>query len=96
MQALEEFLRKMRRQRADWMNPVDDEILEYIDEAGAATPQSISDEIGKNNDYIGKRCRKLMSYGLLERPSRGLYVLTETGTGYLNTSVDASSLEEGD
>lgn len=83
---------QMRRQRADWMNPVDDEIMELLDESGAGTPQSLANELTKNNDYIGVRCRELASKGLLERPSRGLYVLTDEGKQYLAGELDAGEL----
>lgn len=88
----ESTLKEMRRDRADWMKPVDDEIMEVLEEDGAGTPESLSEEIGKNNDYIGRRCRELVSYGLLERVSRGLYRLTEAGDRYLSGELDASSL----
>lgn len=84
----------MRRRRGEWMVPADDEILEIIQEQGAATPKSIASEVDKNNDYIGTRCRILTSYGLLKRPSRGLYMLTETGEDYLSGEVDASELDK--
>ena len=85
---------QMRRQRAEWMNPVDDEIMEILDESGAGTPQSLADELDKNNDYIGVRCRELASKGLLGHPSRGLYVLTDQGEQYLDGELDASELSE--
>lgn len=84
------------RQRAEWMRPVDDQIMEYLRDAGAGTPQSIADAIGKNNQYIGVRCRKLTEYGLLERPSRGFYLLTDDGEDYLDEGLDASKLEDGE
>lgn len=78
------------------MTRADDEILEYLKTNGAGTPKSIADEIERNNDYIGVRCRKLASYGLVEKPSRGFYVLTDPGEGYLEGEVDASELEQDD
>jgi restriction endonuclease Mrr len=84
---------RMRRQRADWMNPVDDQIMEILKDWGAGTPQSLADELGKNNNYIGVRCRKLTKSGLLERPSRGLYTLTDLGEEYLEGDLDANTLD---
>ncbi|WP_226042351.1 hypothetical protein [Natrinema sp. DC36] len=75
------------------MTRADDEILEYLETNGAGTPKSISDEIKRNNDYIGVRCRKLDSYGLVEKPSRGFYVLTDSGEEYLEGDLDVSELE---
>ncbi|RZH66998.1 hypothetical protein [Natrinema altunense] len=80
------------RKRAEWMTRADDEILEYLGAQGAGTPKSIADEIDRNNNYIGVRCRKLASYGLVERPSRGFYVITDAGTAYLEGELDASEL----
>lgn len=85
--------REMRRQRADWMNPVDDQIMEILKESGAGTPNSLAQELEKNNDYLGRRCRELTAYGLLERPSRGLYVLSDIGEEYLEGELDASELK---
>lgn len=82
------------RKRADWMTLADDEILEYLESQGAGTPKAIADAIDRNNDYIGVRCRKLASSGLVERPSRGFYVITEEGRAYLDGEFDASTLEE--
>lgn len=81
------------RKRADWMRHVDDPILEYLRDQGAGTPKSIADALGKNNNYIGDRCRTLTDYGLLKRPSRGLYLITEDGISYLNEELDATELE---
>jgi hypothetical protein len=86
--------KKMRRQRADWMKPVDDQIMEVLKDSGAGTPNSLADELDKNNDYVGRRCRELTSYGLLERVSRGLYMLTDLGGEYLAGELDANELDE--
>ncbi|WP_204365904.1 helix-turn-helix domain-containing protein [Halobiforma nitratireducens] len=76
------------------MTRADDEILEYLDTHGAGTPKSIAEEIDRNNDYIGVRCRKLTSYGLVEKPSRGYYILSESAEAYLEGDLDASELEQ--
>lgn len=82
------------RQRANWMNPVDDRILELLADEGAGTPKSLADSIGHNNDYVGVRCRELAAFGLLRRPSRGLYLLSEEGQAYLEGELDADDLEK--
>lgn len=81
------------RQRADWMAPTDDAILELIEEEGNLTPQAIEDFGVSVADHAGKRCSTLAKYGLLERISRGLYRLTDKGEGYLAGDVDASELK---
>jgi predicted transcriptional regulator len=82
------------RKRADWMTRSDDEILEYLREEDAGTPKLIAEAIGRNNNYVTTRCRKLESYGLLKRPSRGFYTLSEGGRSYLEGELDASELDE--
>lgn len=80
------------RQRAEWMVPADDEILEYIAEEGAGSPGTLADALGKNSDYLSNRCRQLEGYGLLRRPSRGIYFITESGESYLAGDLDANRL----
>jgi predicted transcriptional regulator len=87
-------VRRMRRLRAEWMTRTDDEILEYIEENGAGTPKSIADALSRNNDYIGRRCRKLAESGLLSRPSTGFYTITEEGESYLSGDLDADDLAD--
>ncbi|ELY51673.1 hypothetical protein [Natronolimnohabitans innermongolicus] len=84
------------RKRAEWMTRADDEILEYLQAHGAGTPKSIAEEIDRNNDYVGVRCRKLASCGLVEKPSRGFYVLADSGEAYLDGELDAGTLEADD
>lgn len=78
-------------------HPTDERILEVVRDLGNMTPVALSREgdvprIDKSRDYTGDRCRELAKYGLLERIDRGLYALTETGAGYLDGTVDASTL----
>ncbi|WP_233514306.1 MULTISPECIES: winged helix-turn-helix domain-containing protein [unclassified Haloferax] len=80
------------RKRAEWMRSVDDQILEHLRDEGAGTPKSISNVLDKNNDYIGERCRTLTKYGLLNRPSRGFYLINDDGIAYLNEELDANEL----
>ncbi|WIV67093.1 hypothetical protein [Natrialbaceae archaeon AArc-T1-2] len=75
------------------MTRSDDEILEYLESEGAGTPKLISESTGRNNNYITTRLRKLESYGLVERPSRGFYTLSGVGEKYLEGDLDASELE---
>ncbi|SDQ62356.1 helix-turn-helix domain-containing protein [Natronobacterium texcoconense] len=84
------------RKRAEWMTRADDEILEFLDSEGGGTPKMIADGIGKTNNYVGERCRKLTELGLLERPSRGFYRLTIEGEQYLAGELDASDLESAE
>ncbi|WP_231588003.1 hypothetical protein [Halostagnicola sp. A56] len=74
------------------MTRSDDEILEFLAKEGAGTPKMIGDAIGSNSNYIGRRCRTLESYGLVNRPSRGFYTLSEEGEQYLEGELDAALL----
>lgn len=84
----------MRRLRADWMTRTDDEILEYLAEQGAGTPNSMAEDLGRNNNYITTRCKLLTEYGLVRQPSHGFYIISESGEEYLAGELDASELEE--
>lgn len=91
------YTRKMpdvARQRADWMMPVDDEIMEHLRDQTNLTPMALQDLGVATANYAGDRCRTLAKYGLVEAWSRGLYRLTEQGHDYLDEQLDASSLEE--
>ena len=81
------------RKRAEWMTRSDDEILEYLNCYGSGTPVMIANETGLHNNYVTAKARKLEEYGLVERPSRGFYTLTETGEKYLEGDLDADDLE---
>ncbi len=81
------------RQRADWMNPVDDQILELMRDEGNLTPQAVEDFGVTVSDHAGDRLAVLADYGLVERISRGLYRLAENGRAYLNEELDANKLE---
>lgn len=86
----------MVRGRADWMKPVDDEILETIRDEGNLTAQALEDFDVTVADYAGKRCKTLAAYGLLEKISRGLYRITDEGHAYLDEELDASTLESSE
>lgn len=75
------------------MESVDDEILEYIEEEGAGSPNLLADVFGGDDEHLRTRCRTLESYGLLRRPAEGIYLITDTGRAYLLGDLDASDLE---
>jgi hypothetical protein len=84
------------RQRADWMAPADDDILELIREYGNLTPGAIEEFGGPSGDHAGHRARKLAAAGLLDQLTRGLYAITDDGHAYLNEEFDASGLPDPD
>lgn len=53
----------------------------------------IAEQIGKNSDFITRKARNLEAYGLVERPSRGFYTLTDVGEQYLAGEIDADELD---
>ena len=86
----------MARGRADWMKPVDDEILENLRDERNLTPMALQDLDVAVANYAGDRCRELAKYGLVENWSRGLYRLTNHGQAYLDEELDAATLEPVD
>lgn len=81
------------RQPAEWMQPVDDRILELFREHGNLTPAAVEKFGGPSSSHASRRCKKLARYGLLEQIVTGLYELTEEGEAYLDEDLDASELE---
>lgn len=81
------------RNRADWMVPSDDVILEMIEEYGNLTPRAIEELGGPVRGHAGDRCRELYRHGLLNRIARGLYELSDRGQRYLDGDIDNSELK---
>lgn len=81
------------RQRAEWMVPSDDLILEIVRDHGNLTPNAISKLGGPSSKHAGVRCRTLARYGLLYRITEGLYGISDEGCAYLDEEFDPSELE---
>lgn len=84
------------RQPADWMQPVDDRILEIIREHGNLTPAAVEKFGGPSSSHASRRCKRLARYGLLYQIVTGLYAITDEGEAYLDEELDASELEPVD
>lgn len=87
------------RKSADWMKPVDDQILECLNSMGNLTPLALSREgeierVDCGRKYAGMRARELTKYGMAIKIDRGLYQITDKGRAYLNQELDASTLEQ--
>jgi hypothetical protein len=89
------------RQRAKWMAPKDDPILEVLRDVGNLTPFALSREgrvprvdIGKQ--WASDRCRDLWKHGLVVMIEDGLYAISEDGIAYLDEELDAATLNELD
>lgn len=84
---------QVMRDRAEWMAPADDVILEILEDKGNLTPKSINEQGGPTPNYIVNRCSDLSTYGLVEKIGHGLYRITERGEAYLAGEIDAGQLE---
>jgi len=84
------------RQAADWMQPLDDRILELFREKGNLNPAAIEKFWITSANQASRRCSELTRYGLLARMAPGLYTITGEGLGYLDEELDASTLEPVD
>ncbi|WP_434521955.1 winged helix-turn-helix domain-containing protein [Halorubrum sp. AS12] len=83
------------RKPADWMQmPTDDRILEALEGRLRLTPAVIAENIDKSRTHVSRRLSDLMDYGLVEKPKRGYYQITELGQQYLNGEIDGKSLEK--
>jgi hypothetical protein len=79
---------------ADWMTRADDRVLEFLAEAGPATPSEVAadDRVGFSSQHVGNRCREyLVPYGLAERDD-GEYDIARPGERYLAGDLDAGDL----
>jgi len=85
----------VRRQRADWMRPVDDRILETLYDEGNLTPQAVENLGVCTRSHASVRLSKLRSFSLVERVAgtEGLYRLTDAGRSFLDGDLDAATLE---
>jgi len=73
--------------------PTDDRILEALETGLSLTPAVIAENIGKSRQHVTRRLSDLKEYGLVDRPKRGYYVLTDQGRDYLNGELDTECLE---
>lgn len=87
--------RAVVRQRADWMRPVDERIMEHLRDEGNLTPQAIENLGVCTASHASMRMSALSRYGLTERVAdvEGLYRLTDDGRAYLDEELDAGELE---
>ena len=78
---------------AEWMAPVDGDIVELMQSDDIFTPDHLSDEDVCRAPDAAYRCRELTKYGLLKKYAPGMYDITELGEQYLAGEVDPSDLE---
>ncbi len=83
------------RQRPDWMSPTDDLILQTLADSDLVlTPAVLAYNLDISRDHVNRRLSKFVEAGLVNRPDRGYYILSETGEQYLTGDLDASELED--
>jgi len=81
------------RQRAEWMRPIDEVLLETIRDEGNMTPYALEHTFDVTAaNYASNRLSELADYGLVERLGRGLYRITDDGEAFLDEELDASAL----
>lgn len=80
---------------ADWMSRADDRILEHLSEEGPDTPKKManSGRVRFTRQHINRRCKKLVTYGLLVHLGNGVYDITRTGEQYLQGEIDVQELD---
>lgn len=87
------------RKPADWMQPADERILEFLRAEGNHQPSRIAEgladlaaDVEYHPNHVGRRCRMLAAGGLLLNEGNGVYAVTETGERFLDGEVDAATL----
>ena len=84
------------RKPADWMQmPTDDRILEVLEGGLRLTPAVIAENIDKSRTHVSRRLSDLTDYGLVEKPKRGYYEITDVGREYLDGELNAGDLSNG-
>ncbi len=81
---------------AEWMDPIDEEILEAMCETHVFAPEHVEQEDVCRAPKAAYRCRELTKHGLLTKQLTGVYDITELGRQVLEGEVDPTELEEGD
>ncbi|PGF15532.1 hypothetical protein CP556_04965 [Natrinema sp. CBA1119] len=72
------------RRPAEWMTPMDDEILAVFHSADLVlTPSVVAFNAGFSRKEVNRRLLALDEHGLLEKVERGKYQLTRRGERYL-------------
>jgi len=74
--------------------PTDDRILEALETGLSLTPAVIAENIDKSRQHVTRRLSELRDHGLVERPKRGYYEITERGRLYLTGEIDSKDLED--
>ena len=77
------------RHPAEWMVPMDDEILTLFHTTDLVlTPAIIAYNIDRSREEVNRRLSELEDCGLVDRVERGKYRITDVGIRYLGGSTD--------
>lgn len=90
------LLRDPSRMRlpAEWMTPMDDDILELFHSSDLVlTPSIIAYNIEYSREEVNRRLSELESHDVVERVDRGKYRITEVGEEYLAGRSPPGELE---
>lgn len=82
------------RQRGDWMNPTDDQILEILDKSGIVlSPSIIAYNLGLDRAHVNRRLSEFVEKGFVTKIDRGKYEISQKGQDYLEGEHDASQYD---
>ncbi|MFD1565624.1 ArsR family transcriptional regulator [Haloarchaeobius amylolyticus] len=85
------------RQPAEWMAPMDDELLAVFHGTDLAlTPAVVAYNAGFSRKEVNRRLLELADHGLLEKAERGKYRLTRRGKRYLEGQRHTASATVGE
>lgn len=92
------------RTRREWMDPMDDQILEFLaDTEIVITPALIAYNTGYSREAVNRRLLELRERGYVDRLEHGKYRITSAGDRYLRctdleqsgeTAIDVASVSD--
>lgn len=84
------------RLSAEWMNLIDDRLLEFLEAHIAASPSKLSShkKINFKRTYINRRLLLLEKAGLVQKVGGGAYSITPEGELYLAGTFDARDIDD--
>ena len=81
---------------AEWMDPVDEELLRLLRDEELFMPDQLAEELEPRAPHVAYRCRELAKYGLTTKHAMGMYDISDLGERYLAGEVDPNELEPED
>lgn len=81
---------------AEWMDPVDEELLRLLRDEEIFMPDQLAEEVEPRAPHVAYRCRELAKYGLATKHAMGMYDISDLGERYLAGEIDPSDLERED